>query len=127
MDLAKELSSLALTILSASAIVGGFILWIVSKYRKPFEELREHVDTQDKRNEERLNELESREDTCGKHFDNDKQAIEQLRRDVNRLYGVTADNNEGIMLCMQHEVKGNHTELLEQWMRQNARHTIERN
>lgn len=62
-----------------------------------------------------------------KYLTNDKEALETHRSAINgisrnqrRMRSVISSNTNGIMLCMQHEVKGNHTELLEEWMRRAA-------
>lgn len=66
-----------------------------------------------------------------KYLTNDKETLELHRTAINglsknqrKMRGVISSNTNGIMLCMQHDVKGNHTELLEEWMRNSAMNAV---
>lgn len=76
---------------------------------------------------EKLDEAIGKIEKIQKYLTNDKEALETHRSAINglsrnqrKMRGVISSNTNGVMLCMQHEVKGNHTELLEEWMRHAA-------
>lgn len=80
---------------------------------------------------DKLDEAIGKIENIQKYLTNDKEALETHRAAINgisrnqrRMRGVISSNTNGIMLCMQHEVKGNHTDLLEEWMRNSAMNAV---
>lgn len=139
-----------------AAVIAGFIVSVTvivsflcksfgnlaAKYKAPFEKLHGRVDELERHKpkcEERFEELESVKSVAetvanhDKYLSNDKDSIKAMRRDLNNqaddiynLYEIVGDLAEGVHLVMQHEVKGNHIVLLEEWMRKNASGNIKR-
>lgn len=79
----------------------------------------------------KVNDLLVKLENIQKYLTNDEEALETHRNAINglarrqrKLCEVVANNSEGIYLCMQHEVKGNHVELLEKWMRESVKNNI---
>lgn len=113
----KDVVSLILTLLTIAGTVIGAAAAIYRLLRKPYDKL-----------DARVTELEGHKAGCAKIFGKDKDAIDQMRRDLNHTNNdvsyvkrVLAFHEEGINLTMQHDIKGNHTSLLEQWMRDSAK------
>lgn len=114
------IAAFIVSILTIITIVCGIVGRAMQRYKKPFDELNKRVDG-----------LEERHPTCERKFANDKEDIEMIVRIVNRntreienIFELLANHAEGIHLCMQHGVNGDHVQLLEEWMRQNARKTV---
>lgn len=114
------ITAIIVPILGAVGLIASWIHKIMEKYKQPFLEMQQKID-----------DLAAHQPQCAKYFAADKETLESHTRELNRLarrqedaYAIIAKQSEGIYLCMQHEVKGNHIELLEQWMRDNARTSI---
>lgn len=148
MENAKDIANFVLTLLTLGGIFISMGAYVISKYRKPFEELRELVNDYHKSNDARVKELREELDgrmsdieenlsehqpMCAKKFSNDKDSIEQLRRDnngqardIDDLYQTAEHHSEGIHLLMQHCVTGNHIDNMKDWMRDTARQSAGR-
>lgn len=115
---------------------------LAAKYRKPFDELHKRVDNLEEHRPKCESRFEALEGVAGleqtvrnhtTYLSNDREAIVEIRRDANdrakeigELYNTVSELVEGVHLCMQHEVKGNHVDLLEKWMRDNAASSVKR-
>lgn len=136
------IASLAVSVIAILGFISKSAGNLAAKYRKPFEELHRRVDELEEHKpkcEERFEALEciaGLAEIVNNHetyLKNDREAIVALRRDDNNmaeaigtLYDIAGDLTEGVHLCMQHDVKGNHTQLLEEWMRDNAASSVKR-
>ena len=113
-EMVKEVASLISVLLAICGTSVGGLVVVIKNLKKPYNKL-----------DERLKKLEAHPAQCQKKFGNDKESIDQIRRDVNHesrdlqyVKRVMRYLEEGVMLCMQHDIKGNHTHLLEKWMRE---------
>lgn len=145
MDWLKDIAYIVVTALTVVGIVAGGVKAISKKFKEPFEKLRElvnqyHIDNDarikkiQKDFEERLRTLENKREFCNKNFHNDKESIEANRRainnnsrDIDTLFEIVSEHSEGLYLCMQQEIKGDHITLLEEWQRNRAKRLAKRN
>lgn len=142
---ASVIIAIVVGVITIIAALKRFIVALSNKYRAPFEELQKQVDALRENRPICEAEFEKaskarkklRRETKGlasmrKHLANDKETLEAHMRSINSMacsledvYEQLAIAIEGIHLVMQHEIKGNHTELLEKWMRESAKKGIE--
>lgn len=118
-----------LSLVPLVALILSAFIYYQSVKERHYKDAAEEAEVSNKLTQ--LDDLIGKMDNIQKYLTNDKEALETHRTAINglakkqsRLRDVVASNSEGIYLCMQHEVKGNHTDLLEKWMRDSVKNNI---